>query len=235
MHDKLTRPYPANYDLHARSVAINAYWQQVKRTVYGQPLDEAQIALIVDNIVAGLDLRSDDVVLDLACGNGALSSRLFGRCRGLVGVDMSPYLVEIAQRDFARPPHYRFCVSDAVSYLALQHDVPAFTKVLIYCAFPYFSRADGARVLRMLGDGFATVTRVFIGELPNRRRADRFYRERIPVETTLDDHEAQIGVWYLPEEIAALARAAGWLFSCSDMPCDFQAAAYRFNATLVRP
>ena len=105
LHDNWPKSYPAaDHDAHARSVAADAYWNQVRRTVDGEPVNEAQITLIVNAIAAGLSLRQDDIVLDLACGNGALSSYLFDKCAGLVGVDMSPYMIEVAQKNFARSP-----------------------------------------------------------------------------------------------------------------------------------
>src|ERR1700730_11993251 len=70
----LPKDYPlADHDTHARSVAADAYWKQIRRTVNGEPVDEAQIGLIVNAITDALSLRRDDLVLDLACGNGALS------------------------------------------------------------------------------------------------------------------------------------------------------------------
>ena len=235
MNDKLTRNYPANYDTHARSVAADAYWNQVRRTVDGKPIDESQVILIANAITAGLSLTQTDVLLDLACGNGALSSYLFDKCAGLVGVDISPYLIEIAQKDFARPPGYHFHAEDAVSFLARNHNRPIFTKVLIYGAFQYFSREDGISVLRALNERFSMVAKVFIGNLPDRRRSDRFYRERAPTQAELNDHEAQIGIWYRPDEIEAMAQAAGWQAWCSYMPASFVASIYRFDMTLERP
>jgi SAM-dependent methyltransferase len=235
LNDKLTRNYPANYDAHARSVAADAYWQQVRRTVNGKPIDEAQIMLIANAIAAGLSLTQTDVVLDLACGNGALSSYLFDKCAGLVGVDISPYLIEIAQKDFARLPDYRFHGEDAVSYLAQNHNPSIFTKALIYGAFQYFSREVAVAVLRTLNERFFGVARVFIGNVPDRRRFDQFFRERVPTEAELNDHESQIGIWYRPDEIEAMAQAAGWHASCSYMPADFVASNYRFDVTLERP
>lgn len=178
MNDKLTRNYPANFDAHARSVAIDAYWNQVRRTVNGVPIDEAQIALTVDAIITGLSLVRDDVVLDLCCGNGALSSYLFDKCAQLVGVDISPYLIEIAQKHFARPPNYCFQVKDVVSYLEKERDISIFTKVLIYSGLQYFSRGDAVMALKALNSRFSRVTKVFIGDLPNKRRADRFIELR---------------------------------------------------------
>jgi SAM-dependent methyltransferase len=235
LNDKLTRNYPANYDAHARSVAADAYWKQVRRTVNGEPIAEAQIMLILDAVVTGLTLAPTDVVLDLACGNGALSSYLFDKCAGLVGIDISPYLIEIAQKNFARSPNYRFSAEDAVSYLRHERDTSIFTKALIYGAFQYFSKNDAALILEALKERFSGVTRVFIGNLPNRLRADRFFGELSPTEAELNDHEARIGVWYRPGEFEELAQRAGWQTSCSYMPADFDASNYRFDVTLERP
>jgi SAM-dependent methyltransferase len=231
----LPKDYPlADHDAHARSVAADAYWKQIRRTVNGEPVDEAQIVLIVNAIRGALSLRRDDVVLDLACGNGALSFRLFDRCAGLVGVDLSPYLIEVAQRNFARPPSYRFCLDNLVSYVLHERDTSAFTKALIYGAFQYVSRNDAFLVLKALSERFSMTAKVFIGNLPDKRRVDRFYRDRTPTEGELNDHAARLGVWYLPEEFEAMAQAAGWQASCSYMPAEFHASAYRFDVTLER-
>jgi cyclopropane fatty-acyl-phospholipid synthase-like methyltransferase len=231
----LLRGYPlADHDAHARSVAADAYWQQVRRTINGEPVDDAQIVLIVNAIMGALSLRKDDVVLDLACGNGALSSRLFDSCAGLVGVDLSPYLIEVAQRNFGRRPHYRFCLDDVVSYVLQERDASVFTKAVIYGAFQYFSRSDAAIVLRALHERFSKVAKVFIGNVPDKRRFDRFYRDRTPTEDELNDHAARLGVWYPPDEFEAIAQAAGWLASCSHMPAEFHASSYRFDVTLER-
>jgi len=236
LHHKLPKYYPlADHEAHARSVAADAYWKQIRRTVNGEPVDEAQIILIVNAITSALTLRRDDVVLDLACGNGALSSYLFEKCAGLAGVEISPYLIEVAQRDFARSPRYRFHLDDALSYVVHEQDTSSFTKVLIYGAFQYFPRNDAVLVLKALNERFPAVSKVFIGNLPNKRLVDRFYRDRTPTEAELNDHEARIGVWYLPEEFEQMAQATGWHAECSCMPADFYASSYRFDVTLERP
>ncbi|MFZ3353823.1 MAG: methyltransferase domain-containing protein [Xanthobacteraceae bacterium] len=235
MDDRLTRNYPANYDAHARSVPAGAYWRQVRRTINGKPVDETQIMMIVNEIERALILKREDVVLDLACGNGALSSYLFNKCAGVVGVDISPYLIEIARRDFARPPNYCFSEADMVSYVTRESEVSSITKALIYGAFQYVSREDAVAVLRALNERFSSLTRVFIGNLPDRRMAERFYGDRESTEVEeLNDPEARIGVWYVPEELAAMAEAAGWRMSYSSMSAEFYASAYRFDLTLSR-
>jgi len=197
-------------------------------------VDDAQIVLIVSAITSALSLGRDDVVLDLACGNGALSSYLFEKCSELVGVDISPYLIGVAQRDFARPPHYRFRLDDVLSYVVQEQDTSTFTKVLIYGAFQYIPSNDAVPVLRALYERFPAVSKLFIGNLPNKRLLDRFYRDRTPTEAELNDHEARMGVWYLPEELEQMALATGWHAECSYMPAEFYASSYRFDVTLGR-
>jgi SAM-dependent methyltransferase len=229
------KDYPlADHDAHARSVPANAYWKQVRRTIDGEPVDDAQIALIVSAITGALSLRRDDVVLDLACGNGALSFLLFDRCAGLVGVDMSSYLVQVAERDFAHPPHYVFHRDDIVSYVLQDGPTSTFTKSLIYGAFQYVSKNEAHLVLKALNERFLAVEKVFIGNVPDKRRAGRFYRDRTATEAELSDPAARLGVWYLPDEFVSMAQAAGWRASCSFMPAEFYASDYRFDVTLDR-
>jgi cyclopropane fatty-acyl-phospholipid synthase-like methyltransferase len=235
LHDNRPKSYPvADHDEHARSVAADAYWNQVRRTVDGKPVNEAQITLIVNAVAAGLALRQDDVILDLACGNGALSSYFFDKCTGLVGVDMSPYMTEVAQKKFARLPNYSFYRDDLISYVLHTRSTSTFTKALMYGAFQYISKKDAAVLLNALNERFSAVSRVFVGNLPDRRLADRFYRDRTPTEAELSDHEARIGVWYVPEEFETMARSAGWHTSFTQMPSEFYASTYRFDATLER-
>jgi SAM-dependent methyltransferase len=233
LHDELPKDYPlADHEAHARSVAADAHWKQIRRTVHGEPVNESQIVLIINAVTNALSLRPDDVVLDLACGNGALSSYLFQKCTRLAGVDISPFLIEVAQRDFAQPPHYRFHVDDVLSFVVHEQDTSSFTKVLIYGAFQYIPRNDAVLVLKALYERFPAVSKVFIGNLPNKRAVDRFYRDRTPTEAELNDHEARIGVWYLPEEFEQMAQATGWHAELSCMPADFYASSYRFDVTL---
>ena len=43
------------YDEHAKSCAPDDFWSQVKRTVAGKPVDDAQIDMIVEGVRNGLD------------------------------------------------------------------------------------------------------------------------------------------------------------------------------------
>jgi cyclopropane fatty-acyl-phospholipid synthase-like methyltransferase len=223
-----------DHDAHARAQAPDDFWGQIRRTVNGKPVSEAQIGQIVSSIKEHLDFAANDVLLDLACGNGALSSRLFDSCAGCLGVDMSDYLVEVAQKYFQKAPAYVFVAQGAKEYVESEDAPGRFSKVLCYGSFSYFSEDDARTVLRALHDKFRAVERVFIGNLPDKEKASSFYKDKPVSEEELGDNQSQIGIWRTRQEFEALAAEAGWRIQFSVMPPDFYAAYYRYDVLLTR-
>lgn len=229
------RSYPTvDYDAHARTCAPDAFWAQVKRTVHGKPVSDEQIEWIVGEIKCQLALAPEDVVLDLACGNGALSHRLLDRCAGLVGVDLSEYLIEVANHHFAAPPAVTFAADGAAQFVTAVAEPQRFTKVLCYGSFAYFSEDDAKVTLLALNERFVNVHSVFIGNLPDRDRASAFYATRDPEPGELDDPRAQIGIWRTREAFADMAAACGWDAQFSTMPHAFFSVHYRYDVLLRR-
>ncbi|ALL63602.1 Methyltransferase domain [Paraburkholderia caribensis MBA4] len=229
------RNYPTvDYDQHARTCPPDDFWGQVKRTVRGKAVPDEHIDMIVDAIHAQLAPQRHDVLLDLACGNGALSQRFFDHCAQLVGVDISEYLIDVANRHFARPPQISFVARGAAEYLREEMVPERFTKVLCYGSFAYFPADDAHVALQLLHDRFVNVDTIFIGNLPDRDRAEAFYAARTPEPGELDDHCAQIGIWRSREAFAEMAATTGWSARFSTMPSSFFSVHYRYDAVLRR-
>lgn len=227
--------YPKqDYNDYPKTLPKDDFWGQVRRTVNGKPVSEKQIRMIVDAIVAGLALCPQDNCLDIACGNGYLSSYLFPHCQSLFGFDASSYLIEIAQRNFQNPPDFQFVVDDAAHFVRTEPAPERFNKVLCYGSFSYFSDADAVETLRLLHSRFTSVRRIMIGNLPDRDRASNFYTTRQDFLADLDNHETQIGIWRSITQFAALAASTGWALEVTRMPESFYAAHYRFDAVLRR-
>ncbi|GAC1346248.1 MAG: hypothetical protein NVSMB18_27920 [Acetobacteraceae bacterium] len=219
-----------DYDQHARTRPRHDLWGQVRRTVHGNPVSSHQIGLIVAGILRHLDLGPQDVLLDLACGNGALSALLQPHCAGSLGVDVSGYLIEIAQERFATD-RYGFHAQDATDYVEQEPAPHRFTKALIYGSLSYLDDAALARLFRALHARFTRTDRVWLGNLPDPARAGAFYSPGTPY--ALDEPRSAIGVWRSLADIGRLA-GPGWRVSASTMPPDFYAAHYRFDALLER-
>ncbi len=210
------------------------YWGQVKRTVNGKPVSPKQIDLIIQAIERELHLvdRQNNTLLDIACGNGALSAMLFGQLLEFTGVDYSEFLISVAKRDFEARPRFSFELSDAVDYIKNDPFPERVKKVLCYGSFSYFP--DAGEFLRILYQRYTNVERVFIGNLPDKMRSTLFYREKLPVSSELVDHNSKIGIWRTETEFNDLARGAGWICQITRMPSDFYASHYRYDATLTR-
>jgi cyclopropane fatty-acyl-phospholipid synthase-like methyltransferase len=190
--------------------------------------------MIVQAIRIKLQLRADDIMLDLGCGNGALGNYLIDDCAMIHGVDSSEYLIGVANSRFAVPDRATFLVDDAAHYVENEPDSTRFTKVLCYGSFSYFSEQDAVRVLTGLAQRFVNVERVLVGNLPDAARADRFYPTGKDYRKELQDYSAPLGIWRSESELRDLGSMTGWKIDITIMPSGFYAAHYRFDAILTR-
>jgi trans-aconitate methyltransferase len=228
-------PYPKfDHDEYARSCAPDDFLGQTRRTVQGKPVSDEQIKMIVETITSRLEMKPDDTLLELACGNGSISRFLFNSCADYLGVDFSEYLISVAKKNFERLPHYQFILQGAAEYVRQEQHPERFSKALCYASFCYFPAADAAEVLRTLFEKFTNVQTVFVGNLPDRDRAGEFYKTRQPSADELSDHSTAIGTWRTRSEFAQLAGDAGWKVQFSTMPPEFFSSYYRFDALLSR-
>lgn len=225
--------YPkSDYKEYPKTLPPDDFWGQVRRTQYGKRVSEDQIQMIVTAIQQCLGLEPADHLLDLACGNGALSARLFDSCAELLGVDFSEYLVSVAKQNFERLPRYSFLVCDAASYVQQEPRPDRFTRVNCYGSFPFFKSEDARTVLSTLRQKFINIKKVFLGNLPDRERAHLFYPAGKDYSQELDDPAGQVGLWRSKEDMLCLARDTGWTAAFHHMPAAFPWGHYRYDVIL---
>jgi SAM-dependent methyltransferase len=221
-------------EARARSRAPEDFWGQVGRSVGGVPIDEAQIRLLIEAVTSGLQLTADDVLLDLCCGNGALSTRCFERCRGGVGVDFSDYLIEVAKKYFERPPTEVYILAEIGEFLRSAPDPLRFSKALCYGSFAYFARDRAVQLLSEIRERFTRIRRLLVGSIPDKARMHDFFYPESYVPGIEDDPESAIGLWWTIEEFVDFAKASGWRAEITRMPESYHTAHYRYDAVLTR-
>ena len=227
-------PYGADfYKEHPKLCDPKDYWGQVKRSVGGRPVDDAQIQLIVDAAIDALDVQRDDVLLDICCGNGALTTQVAAGCARAVGIDFSEALIQIAKADFETAQH-RYLLADALSWLKAPIDAQDFTIAQCYGSLSYLPRQAAEEAIASVHRNFPNVRRLYLGNLPNRDTAHQFYADQPVDADTLSQHDTQIGVWYRPADLVRLGQDIGWKFEIRFMPDHFYARKYRFDALLER-
>lgn len=223
-----------SYDQHARTCEPDDFWGQTRRTINGAPVPNEQIRLIVEAIKNGLNLGENDVVLEIACGNGALSQHLFEFCKGYSGTDISEYLISIAKKNFEQAPRYQFHQIPALEHVLNENDPEKYTKMLCYAGFQYLSDADIKEVFSVISSKFLNIDIIYIGSIPDKDRYKNFYKETMPSQMELKDSNTAVGIWRGKEEIESLVDKSIWNIEFFNMPKDFYASNYRFDVKLSR-
>jgi len=207
------------------------FWGQVKRTVDGKPIPQEQVDMIVEAVSRGVDLRSGDRLLDLCCGNGALTTLFFSRCEGGLGVDNSEYLINVARKHFLNPPNHDFLLEDVGDFARNCIAPERFTKALCYGSLQYLPKKKVGELLTSLRSRFQNIHRLFIGNLPDKNCMDDFFGDNY--QSGIENSPgSSIGIWWTAEEFRMLAENTGWCMELRRMPKNYFAAYYRFDAIL---
>ncbi len=210
------------------------FWGQVKRSIDGKPISNNQITLIENAVCKGLDINESDIILDIGCGNGALSSLFFKKINKLVGVDFSEYLISVAKDNFEMKPDYTFYLSDAYNFIINYEHKEQITKALCYGTFAYFNFNVAEKILLHLNENYKNITKIYIGNLPDKEKAEKFYYKEIDYKDQIDDAQSPIGIWRSVGEMKELATKCGWNVKFHKMPKNFQGSHYRYDVILIR-
>ncbi len=230
------------YTKHAEQCDTKDFLKQVWRTENGEDIPAEQLNFIINSIRNALKLSKDDVVLDLFCGNGHLSSLFLDSIKGLHGVDGSDYLIQVANNNFRIENKSSYACSDLShfdldgilqnSYFS-QED---FTKILIFGSIQFISKPLLGDFFTFLYEKFINVKNVYMSPIPNKNHAADFFKKRnIDLNTVnLDDVNSQFGCWHDPEEFVDIANNAGWKVQEIPFENRHYQSFYRFNILLSR-
>jgi len=136
---------------------------QVGKTVNKEVIDKKQFYKIINEIKNKLDLRSNDNLLDLCCGNGVLTYALAKYVHFVVGIDFSLLYINNAKR-FKSAENILYRNYDVKQLENLRFDY-SFTKVLMYDALAYFTRSDLDKLLRRLKEITSPGAKFFFGSV----------------------------------------------------------------------
>lgn len=220
--------------------------KQVGKTRMGVPVGPEQLDLILEAIADALALETTDHVVDLGCGNGIVSERIASQVESVLGVDVSPQLVNDAQ-SFRATESLQFVLGDFTdkrllsewpgaretgvtwkwyAYEVIQHLSPLELKTFLTTV---------ATKVRSEKTGPPKSLQLFLGSIPDRTRIHDFYDtpERWNFyKRNLAAGKEQIGTWWTPEELHSLAAEVG--FGCQILPqkTALYTSHYRFHALL---
>ena len=101
---------------------------------------------LASKLVAWLNPKASDVILDLGCGDGALTAKLKDSCTSVVGYDASKNLIDAARKAYGSIPNVTFDVQDC-RYLENSQELETekYTKVFSNAALHWILRDPSTR------------------------------------------------------------------------------------------
>jgi len=223
----------SRYDYEERAAAQDPddYWGQVRRTINGKPVGEDQIVHICNAVKRGLDLNLKDNLIDVGCGNGALTYRFKDNVNRIIGIDRSEYLLSVAKEKFAAD-NIEYLIGDVLSVLKSVDELGQYNKALLYGVISYFSDELVATFIEDITYK-KDIKKIFIGNVRDRTLADKFYKRHVS-DDELDMHTSSMGKWRFKEYFIELGKQFKWDVEFSKMPEDFYAYEYHFDVIMSR-
>ncbi|MEI8207448.1 MAG: bifunctional GNAT family N-acetyltransferase/class I SAM-dependent methyltransferase [Kiritimatiellales bacterium] len=210
--------------------------QQVERTINKKPINDAQFKIVYERIVMALSLEKNDVVLDLCCGNGAVTEKIANYVDSITGVDFSQPLLDVANTLKSNNVNY-ICGSVLDDSLVKLIKNRKFKKVYMNTGLQHFAENDFSKLL----DNFLMLSApkaiFFITDIPEKKNLRVFYNteERLKeyYERTANGTEA-IGTWWDREFLVETAMKKGLILEALDQSADSQMSHYRFDAMIYK-
>lgn len=213
---------------------------QVGKTIDKKPIPKGMFDEMITSIRRRLALSTDDILLDLCCGNGLVTYELGPFVGSATAVDFSEHLISAARRHKSRV-NITYRVADVSAPLdVLMDGATKPTKLLMNDSLAYFGPLDLTRILENVLDHVRSNDFIFLlTGIPNTALKWNFYdtperrAHHAQNQLVLDNVNDGLGRWWRPDEIEAVCHAAGLSVSITDQPA--QLSNYRMDALIRRP
>lgn len=202
----------------------NDFWRQVRRTINGKPVDENQINLIIEQVCTILCLNKNDNLLDLGCGNGALTTRISPYVSKIHGVDMSDYLIGIANQYFCS--NKLSFETNTISVIIDQELLKPYEKCLLYGVSSFLEDDLLEKLVFKFFEGNGKS--ILLGNVRDKMFASDFYGDNL-CQNSLEDITSSMGKWRSKIWFSQLAKNGNFSVSFHKMKKEFYASKYYFD------
>jgi len=216
---------------HAHSTESESLQLQIQRQVNKEPVSDLVFQQVLEDIERKTALNNDDVILDLCCGNGVITTYLAQHCKQMIGVDFAENLTR--RIDLTKYPNISLIIEDIRK---VQFEPEIFNKVIIYAGIQYLTHRETIQLFQkvllwMKRDGL-----FFLGDIPDenhlwdfsnsRERRARYYG-------SVRDGTPLIGTWFTPQWLKNLGEFAGFREAeVLSQPLPLPYSHYRFDILL---
>lgn len=167
--------------------------RQVARTKLGEPISEENWRLSCEYIIQQIQPNSNNVVLDLCCGNGLLTACLIDQVDAVVAVDFSQKLLD---NFIVRSDRIKVLNRDILTY---DFGKGKFDRILLYYAAQHFSESSMVQILRKAHRALKNGGIFLVGDIPDVSRKWSFYSSmeyRGFYFSNLERNQYPVGTWF---------------------------------------
>lgn len=209
----------------------NALSNKTDEIAQVQRKDLKSTYLTVNHIVRTLNIKKEDVVLDVCCGNGLITQQIAKKCHSITGVDQSEELIKIAQNKY-KEMNCEYVEGSAIDLSEVLLN-KKFDKIYLQFSFQYFDKKnDGKRVIRQLLKCLKPDGKLFIGDITNEEKFSVFYNNPIKklrfIKGKLQGKNV-MGKFWKPSELDEICGKLNVKGTSLKQPKELPYAHYRFD------
>ncbi|MCF8222798.1 MAG: class I SAM-dependent methyltransferase [Bacteroidales bacterium] len=206
---------------------------QVLRTIHRNPIDTTTWETILKFVLFNLDIKHEDIVLDLFGGNGLFAVEIAKYCRRVDIVDVSEELLNTIDRE-----KYNNIITKASDIRKIALSKNEYNKILIYAGIQYLTRKETIELFLKVFEALQKGGICYIGDIPDEKRIWNFYnnteREASYFQSLLDN-SPQIGTWFDDFWLEKLTNFVGFSsFRKIDQKKEMIYSHFRFDAIIKK-
>ena len=179
---------------------------QVLRTLNKLPISQELWEFTLQNIDSSFEVKKEDKVLDLCCGNGILSKHFADKGAYITSIDISEELLKGLN-------NYNNIITIHSDITKVTFKDNSFDKIIIYAGIQYFSRKEVVELVVKIYRWLKPNGVLFIGDIPDHRKLWSFYnnkeRQNIYFENLLEN-KSIVGNWFEKEWFQNLGNYSGF-------------------------
>jgi SAM-dependent methyltransferase len=207
---------------------------QVGTTVGGKPISKFQHEAIIKDILNGLNIKNDDVILDLCCGNGIITFDISQIAGKVIGIDGSDSYINNAIK-LKNRNNISYCCDDIKNFRKYTN-AEKINKVLFYASLAYFSKDELKELLFQLKS--VNIEKIFIGSILDKTRKFKYFntlrrRFHYLYNYLILKNDFGLGNWWSQKEINEIATGQGYKIQIYKQNPILHTAHYRFDALLI--
>lgn len=207
--------------------------KQIGKTVDGSEVREDQIDLIIDAIAGALKLNSDDMIIDLCCGNGLITKRISTIVGGVIGADYCINLIRAAQ-NCNRAHNIAYFDADILTLGTSFFQ--GREKIYMYEGLQYLSAGNLSSLLTQV-QATGGKPKIFFGGIPDKQKLKEYYDT--PDKYTYyhkceQEGRPHMGRWWLKDEIILIASEKGFRATHLAQAPSLYTSYYRFDCLIEK-